>query len=332
MSRDVSGTYNMSTSQPLNRVPVTAENFVRAESDLYFSMIVKEGGFGKFEHHRDLTPIDGQTVVRQNRDTLYSAAIFDLDAGSVIITLPDPTGRFMSMQIISEDEYSPPTVYAPCTHTLTKENVGTRYVLAGIRTLVNPADTGDMQIARALQDAINVDQSSLGAFEIPNWDPVSQKNVREALLVLSSTVGDTRRAFGRKEDVDPILHFVAAASTWGGNPPKDAMYLNVVPSKNDGRTIYRLTVKDVPVDGFWSISVYNAQGYFEKNQYDAYTINNITAKRSADGSVVIQFGGCDGKLPNCLPTTSGWNYMVRLYRPRTEILDGSWTFPQAQAM
>ena len=76
-----------------------------------------------------------------------------------------------------------------------------------------------------------------GSFEITNWDPVSQKKVRAALLVLSSTVADKRRAFRTKEDVDPILHFVAAASTWGGNPPKDAIYLNVVPSKNDGTTI-----------------------------------------------------------------------------------------------
>jgi hypothetical protein len=27
---------------------------------------------------------------------------------------------------------------------------------------------------------------------------------------------------------------------------------------------------------------------------------------------------------------AGWNYTVRLYRPRAEILDGTWTFPQAQ--
>jgi hypothetical protein len=26
----------------------------------------------------------------------------------------------------------------------------------------------------------------------------------------------------------------------------------------------------------------------------------------------------------------GWNYIVRLYRPRAEILDGRWTFPEAQ--
>jgi hypothetical protein len=89
-------------------------------------------------------------------------------------------------------------------------------------------------------------------------------------------------------------------------------------------------VKDVPVDGFWSISLYNAQGFFEPNTFNAYTLNNITAKKAGDGSVVIQFGGCDGKIPNCLPITKGWNYMVRLYRPRAEILSGKFKFPEAQ--
>jgi hypothetical protein len=107
-------------------------------------------------------------------------------------------------------------------------------------------------------------------------------------------------------------------------------YLNFTPAKNDGTTTYKLTVKHVPVDGFWSISVYNKDGYFQKNQYGAYSLNNITAKKSADGSVNIQFGGCDGKIANCLPTMKGWNYMVRLYRPRKEILDGTRKFPEAQ--
>jgi hypothetical protein len=89
-------------------------------------------------------------------------------------------------------------------------------------------------------------------------------------------------------------------------------------------------VKDVPVDGFWSISLYNAEGYFQANKYDAYSLNNITAKKAEDGSVDVQFGGCDGKIANCLPIMKGWNYMVRLYRPRAEILDGKWSFPQAQ--
>jgi uncharacterized protein DUF1214 len=70
--------------------------------------------------------------------------------------------------------------------------------------------------------------------------------------------------------------------------------------------------------GFWSIAVYNSEGYIQKNEYDAYSLNNITASKSADGSVAVQFGGCDGKSRNCLPITPGWNYWVRLYRPRAE--------------
>jgi hypothetical protein len=88
----------------------------------------------------------------------------------------------------------------------------------------------------------------------------------------------------------------------------------------------------VPVDGFWSVSVYNAKGYFEPNRLNAYTLNNITAKPNEDGSITIQFGGCDGKVANCLPTTKGWNYLVRLYRPRENIIDGTWVFPKAEAV
>jgi len=106
--------------------------------------------------------------------------------------------------------------------------------------------------------------------------------------------------------------------------------LNITPPKNDGVTVHRLAIKEVPVDAFWSVSLYNAAGYFEKNPFNAYTINNLTAQKSSDGTVVIQFGGCDGKIPNCLPIMKGWNYTVRLYRPRAEILNGTWKFPDPQ--
>ena len=151
---------------------------------------------------------------------------------------------------------------------------------------------------------------------MPPWDLVSQKKVREALLALASTLPDTK--------------LIGAASAWGGNPERDALYLNVTPANNDGRTIYKINVRDVPVDGFWSISVYNAKGYFEPNPENAYSLNNITAKKDQDGSITIQFGGCDGKTANCLPTTNGWNYLVRLYRPREQVLNGTWKFPEAR--
>jgi len=313
-------------------VPVTVENFIRAESDLYFGAVaVKENGLGQFEHKREVSPIDNQNVIRQNRDTLYSAAIFDLDAGPVTVTLPDAGQRFMSIQVIDEDQYTRPAIYQPGPYRLSKEDIGTRYVLTAVRTLVDPNDPADIKQAHALQDALKVEQpGGPGKFEVPKWDPASQKKIREALLVLSTTVKDTSKAFGMKGDVDPVQRLIGAASAWGANPPKDATYLNYVPQKNDGKTVYKLALKNVPVDGFWSVSVYNEQGFYEKNPLNAYTLNNITAKKKDDGSTDIQFGGCDGKIPNCLPTPPNWNYMVRLYRPQAAILDGTWKFPEAQ--
>jgi len=53
----------------------------------------------------------------------------------------------------------------------------------------------------------------------------------------------------------------------------------------------------------------------------------VTVTLNADGSVTVQFGGDANAAPNCIPISAGWNYLVRLYRPRADILDESWTFP-----
>ena len=107
-------------------VPVTVHNFVRAESDLYFDKTVKEGGFGKLNHRRNLASIDNQDIVRINRDTIYSSGVFDLGGSPVTITLPDAGKRFMSMQAVSEDHYTTEVVYPPGRYRYTKDEVGTR--------------------------------------------------------------------------------------------------------------------------------------------------------------------------------------------------------------
>jgi len=310
-------------------VTVTADNFNRAETDMYFAQFVKRGALGKFVHLREL-PLEG-TGIRPNRDTLYSEAVFDLDAGPVKVTLPKPGKRFMSITAINENHYVFEVGYGGGNYTYTRSEVGTRYLFVALRILINPADGQDMKQAHALQDAVVVKQKSPGRFEATNWDPVSHKKVRDLLLALNTTLPDLQRAFGTRTQVDAVRHLIGTASGWGGNPDKDAIYLNVTPAKNDAAAIYKLNIPaKVPVDAFWSVSVYDETGHFRKNQYNTYSFNSITAKKSADGSVAIQFGGCDGKIPNCLPTMKGWNYMVRLYRPRDEILNGKWKFPEAQ--
>ena len=147
--------------------------------------------------------------------------------------------------------------------------------------------------------------------------------------VLAATISDTSGYFGEKDKVDPIHHLMGTAFGWGGNPKEAATYVNVYPAKNDGKAPYILTVRDVPVDGFWSAIVYDSKGYIVKNARDIYSYNNVTAKKGADGSITIHFGG-DPKLPNFLPIIPGWNYIVRMYKPGPEILNGSWTFPKVE--
>jgi para-nitrobenzyl esterase len=222
-------------------------------------------------------------------------------------------------------------VYAPGSYVFTREQAGTRYVFAAIRTLANPIDLADVRAANAAQDHIHVNQPAPGCFEIPNWDETLRDQIREALLVLAAKSGATNEPrFGAREQVDPIQHLLFTAAGWGGNPREAAVYTSVVPRSNDGRTVHRLVVRDVPVDAFWSISVYNVKGFFEKNELDSYSLNNLTATPNRDGSVAVQFGGCAAKTSNCLVTPPGWSYVVRLYRPRQQILDGSWMFPEAE--
>lgn len=312
-------------------VPVTVDVFTRAETDRYLLTNAKvAGGLGKFHHAREPASIDRQTVVRMNRDTLYSFAVLDLAAGPATITLPEAGDRFMSLMLLNEDHYVQDVFYDSKPHTLTQEGMGTRYAFVAVRTLVDPTQPKDVEAVHRLQDRISLSQQGVGKLELPDWRESDLNEVRNALLQLARHAS-FGRAFGRKGEVDPVRHLIGTAAGWGGNPDRDAAYSSATPPRNDGTTVHRLRVPaNVPVNAFWSISVYNDKGFFVKNPLGVYSLNNLIAKKDADGAVQIQFGGCDGQVPNCIPIVAGWNYTVRMYRPKDEILSGQWKFPVAE--
>lgn len=144
-----------------------------------------------------LAAIDDQRVQRQNRDTLYSVGVFDLDAGPVTVSLPDASKRFMTMIVIDEDHYVYTVVYGKGSYSFVKGKVGTRYALAAIRTLVDPNDLKDLEKAHTLQDAVKVEQlGGPGKFQVPNWDQASRKKIADALTVLGASLVDWRGAAG----------------------------------------------------------------------------------------------------------------------------------------
>lgn len=310
--------------------PVNILNYVRAESDLQFKgYAAKAGGVGKLMHFREVYSVKNQTTIRGNRDTLYSFGVYDLTS-PVTITMPESPDRFQSLLVIDQDEYNPVLKNGAGEVTLTINSVGTRYVMLAFRTFCDPNSSEDMKQAHALQDAIKVIQASAGQLELPDWDENSLKATRQTLNQLVAKLDGLPKAFGRRGEVDPTQHLLGAAFGWGGNPQRGAMYFNVAPEKNDGKTAHTLTMpKDVPVDAFWSVTVYNNEGFFTPNDRNAYSFNSITADRNSDGTVTIHFGG-DPEATNYLPITDGWNYIVRCYLPSWQIVEGNWTPPAPQ--
>lgn len=306
-------------------ITVNVDNFDRAQTDMEFAGIIKlAGGVNKLHHNRTPTPIDKQNVIRMNRDTLYSLAVVDISNGATV-TLPESGKRYMSLMVINNDGYVNEVFYGSGAHELTLSKFDTPVVGLVVRTLADPEDTADLAAAHALQDQIEIAAGSNTAFAMPDYDKASFEATLEPILDLAKGLKRYIHTFGSKDEVNPVHFMIGTASAWGGLPDKDAVYVNVQPDLPVGD--YELTVKDVPVKGFWSISLYNAKGYFQKNALNAYSLNNLTAKSNPDGSYTIRFGGCGEGVENCLPIMDGWNYAVRMYEPEQSIQDGTWTFP-----
>ena len=311
---------------------VDAFNYVRAESDIQFVNYAKKfKAFGHFAHGKKHYPIDNQVTHSGNRDTLYSFGVFDLENSPLTVTLPKTNGRYMSLMLISQDHDIYPAWYAPVKHTFTKEEIGTRYIMLGIRTFADPNSKEDMRAAHKLQAMVKTEQKDRGNLSgIPQWNKEQMLTLRKHYNAIGSTTTSSSRYFGVKCDRSYLENAMGVAVGWGGLQQRDALYIPVTPKYNDGKTPYVLRVpKDVPVDGFWSITVYDKDRFMFKNKYNRYNINNVTAKKNPDGSVTVHFGG-DDKADNFIPITKGWQYIVRLYRPSKEILDGKWKFPKAK--
>ncbi|BHH86208.1 DUF1214 domain-containing protein [Desulforhopalus sp. 52FAK] len=314
------------------KVPVTLDKFATAETHFMMQLgIESQNSFGKWFHDRGFTPIDKQNVVRMNRDTLYSSVVLDLTESATIIK-PDTQGRYQSLLVVNEGHFATLVAYKPGKYTLTEEKMGSRYVAVIVRTLADAEDQDDLDEAHKAQDGLKLFQKSRGKFEVPNWDREALKEMREALKILGKYLPIRDTAYGGNiEEVDPVAHIVGTADTWGGWKPENAVYRSYVPQKNDGKTPYILTLKNVPAakDAFWSISVYNADGFFQDNEHNKYVINSRKAKADKDGSVTIHFGG-DSSKDNFLPIMPGWNYMLRIYLPQKSYFDGTWTAPEAK--
>lgn len=310
-------------------VTVDAFNYVRAKTAIQFDkyLTMADGKLNTFSHRRNLVGINAKSSKRLNRDTLYSVAIVDISKGATLV-VPDVGDRYISVQVVNQDGFTNKVIQGSGRHSLSVDEFDTPYVWLLVRTLVFDSIKGDVAAVNALQDKIIIESASAKAYTYPAYDPVSFTETTETLLKLGKGIKDNSKAAGTKQQVDPIKQLLLSAYGFGTIPESESVQINVEPNLPSDKA-YVLTVKDVPVDGFWSLAMYNRDGYFEENQYNSYGFGDRTAKKNADGSVTLHFGGSPDSI-NYIPLTEGWNYVVRLYRPRAEVLDGSWQFPEVK--
>lgn len=307
---------------------VNVDNFIRAETARMFDgAVALAGGTNTWKHNRVPTPLDSQVVIRMNRDTLYSSAIVDISEGATL-TIPETDGRYLSIMVINEDHYINAVLRDPGQHELTIERFGTPFVAVVLRVFMDPANPEDVATVHSIQDGLNLTSKGSKQYSHVAYDEETRSQTAKSLLELYEGVPDTKLTFGTKAEVDPVRHLLGTAAGWGGLPEAEAFYLIESEPRSEGH--YTLTLGEVPVDGFWSMSIYNRDGFFEENPYDSYSINGVTAVADEDGSITLNLSP-EPSGSNHLYVMDGWNYAFRLYRPRPEVLDGSWQLPEIRS-
>ncbi|MFK8020443.1 MAG: DUF1254 domain-containing protein [Pseudomonadales bacterium] len=316
---------NTSKSQTIT---VTAMNYVRAKTALQFDKyLARAGGVNQFSHTRSVVGIDNRSSRRLNRDTLYSVAIVDISEGATV-QLPKVGNRYMSMQVVNEHGYTNAVFHGGGNYSLTQQQFDTPFVWLLIRTLVSSSDLTDLNIARGIQDKLRISSSSSRIYQHPNYDQKSFDATTHHLIELGRGLTDNAKAAGSKNEVDPIKQLLLSAYGFGTLPESESLLITVQPDLPSD-SAYVLNVKDVPVDGFWSLAMYDKDGYFKRNDTGIYGYSNQSATKNKDGSISLHLGG-DPSSINHIPLSEGWNYVVRLYRPREELLNGDWVFPEVR--
>lgn len=140
--------------------------------------------------------------------------------------------------------------------------------------------------------------------------------------------------------VDYTSRAVIAMYALGANLPQDSVYgINYFgrdgnPLNGTNKYIVHFNKSQIPpVNAFWSITLYNSQGFLVENPINRYAISSHVGKLNynADGSLDIFIQNISpgiAKESNWLPSpTDPFNLTLRMYWPKQRVLNGEYSAP-----
>ncbi len=295
---------------------LTRDNFATAETHRYLQEFTDQGAINKFVHEEDVVvDLDKQTIIRSNIDMFYSHAVVDITRGATL-TLPAADGRFRLAQIVDSNGYTPDVFYDAGTYDL-RSNSGSDFVYVFMRTAADPADAQDQDEARAVMQGASIESKGGGTFH-SDWDPAEVIAMRRE-IIFGATYTDSLGAFGDVDDIEDFEKFTfAAAAGWGGLPEADAAYWPIEPKLGD--QCATMTIEPPPVDRYWSLTVYDVEGWLA-HPAPVRSTGNTTPNE--DGTLTFHFGCGDDALNN-IDITENWTFILRLYGPQEPILNGTY--------
>lgn len=312
--------------------PVTPQNFTRAETDRYFADIQQKAaaqaghgsGINQFFYIRTIPKAGDRTIVRMNNDTLYGGVVVDTRGGATLTIPKMPDGRYASALILDNDHYAPEVFYTSGMHKLPER---TRYLMVAIRIQVfDPKDEAEIKMVNGLQDKFKVNAHSSVPFKSPGWDQnqlnMQRKAFEEQFSRFQRYPDDWQ---GPRGKVNEKTRAYAAAGAWGLFPNKDATYINYN-AHLPANKCYTATYQVPPNKAFWSITVYDKEGFTDSaNSF----LNRSNTRLNSDGTFTAYFGSeqACGNKQNRVDIPDGWNFLMRIYRPGKSVLTGEYKLP-----
>ena len=322
-----------SSSEPPGVTQVTAKNFTRSMSDIYFTKVTDAVGTNVVLHTRETKNVENQNIIRENRDTLYSNLVIDARNG-FNLSLPATNGVFMTAMIIDQE-----------THLLTdgSSDIGTFQAYADKERVIKidandiPTDyayvlfrtysdgsTDSETLANKLQDGIKLEAKSNIPFKAQKWDDEAVETMRQAYAsrIFETAAKGTWQGYNTAENTVEDIRNVYASCCWGGQLEKYATYgttdtLNI-PVDQCAVTSIEPPKVDFDRGGFWSYQVYNAEGWISSN---SSTLQNANTVLNKDGTVTLRFGTKEacGTDENRADREQQFNITTRIYNPSEEI-------------